>query len=382
MCVIQPPYWPRYTCPSPAAGPCAAAAVFAAAIEAGRTIKVLHPRLAGLIMTEIARGKPAMTERTRPSTRHLVAPELAGALDLLPPIDFAIGIEVIRAGFANREAPPLPPELAAVTCTERFLAVGEGNPDVRVLHYEPAETLATPRPAVLHIHGGGFVLGSPDMNDASNRLLVLQTGCVIVSVDHRLAPETTWDGALADNYAALCWLHDNAASLNVDPSRIAVAGESAGGGHAAMLTQHARKQGGPAICFQMLDAPMLDDRTCTLADPHPFTGEFVWTVERNHFGWRALLGMEPGGPDVPPAAVPARAADLSGLPPAFITVGALDLFLEEDLEYARRLTRAGVPVELHVTAGGHHGSGIAPQAPQSQQNAALRLAALKRAFGI
>ena len=186
---------------------------------------------------------------------------------------------------------------------------------------------------------------------------------------------------LADNFAALAWLAGNAAGLGVDPARIAIAGESAGGGHAAMLAQHAQARGGPALCLQVLDAPMLDDRTGTTADPHPYTGEFVWTAEKNRFGWTALLGVAAGGGDVPAQAVPARASDLAGQPAAYIAVGALDLFLEENLEYARRLTRAGVPVELHVTPGSYHGAGIMAAAPQNRQALEWKLAAYRRAFG-
>jgi len=323
-----------------------------------------------------------MPDGNRRSTRHLVAPELAAALDLIPTMDISGGAAELRRRFAERVTPPLPPELAEVQCAERRLPVPGGHPDVRVLHYQMPASTAANRPAILHIHGGGYVLGYPEINDATSRMLVKALDCVLVSVDYRKAPETRWQGALADTYAALTWLADNAAGLGVDSARIAVMGESAGGGHAAALALHARARGGPAICLQVLDAPMLDDRTCTLAEPHPYTGEFVWTPAHNRFGWEALLGVEPGGPEVPAEAVPARAEDLSGLPPAFITVGSLDLFLEEDLDFARRLSRAGVPVELHVTAGGYHGSGIAAQSPQMQANARLRLDALRRAFGL
>jgi triacylglycerol lipase len=235
---------------------------------------------------------------------------------------------------------------------------------------------------LLHIHGGGYVLGIPEANDAANRATALALGIVVVSVDYRLAPETVWPGALEDCYAALVWMHESAAELGIDPTRIAIAGESAGGGHAAALALHARDRGGPAICFQLLDAPMLDDRTGTTNDPHPHVGHFVWTPEKNRFGWRALLGVEPGGPEVPAAAVPARAADLSGLPPTFISVGALDLFLEEDMDFVRRLTRAGVPAELHVIPGAYHGFGMAQGSPQVVQTAELRNRALARALGV
>jgi len=317
----------------------------------------------------------------------LVAPELAQALEFFPDLDFSQGMEAFRSGFAAREVPPLPPELAAVRCEERFVPGGAGAPDVRVLHYTPPRSAGDPRPALLHIHGGGYVLGAPELNDASNRATALALGITVVSVGYRLAPETVWPGALEDCYAALRWMHENAAALAIDPARIAVAGESAGGGHAAALTLYARdlarRHGpGPKICFQLLDAPMLDDRTGTTSDPHPHVGHFVWTPEKNRFGWTSLLGMEPGGDQVPVAAVPARATDLSDLPPTCITVGALDLFLEENMDFIRRLTRAGVAAELHVIPGAYHGFGMTQGAPQVMQVAELRQKALARALGV
>ncbi len=324
----------------------------------------------------------------RPSSRHLVAPELLGVIDLIPPMDFfEHGIDAVRSGMTGRELPPLPEALEAVPCEERLIPGAPGDPDVRVLLYTPPSTAAAVRPAVLEIHGGGFVIGNADMGDAANRAMVLALDCVIVSVDYRLAPETAWPGSRNDNFAALCWLADNAAQLGVDPARIAISGGSAGGGHAAALALHARNEAragraAPAICFQLLDYPMLDDRTCIDPDPHPFVGEFVWTPESNQFGWQALLGVEPGSAGVDETAAPARATDLSGLPPTYIAIGALDLFLEESLEYTRRLTRAGVPVELHVIPGAYHGSGMAFDAPQSKLAAELRLRALARGLGV
>ena len=313
------------------------------------------------------------------STRHLVAPELDGVIDVFPPMDHTQGMDVLRGGFANREA--LPPELAAISCVERFIPGAPGDPDVRVLHYTPPGKAAAPRPAVLEIHGGGYVLGTADMSDAANRAIARSLDCVVVAVDYRLAPETPWPGSLHDNYAALCWLAGNAGELGVDPARIALFGGSAGGGHAAALALHARNQGGPALCFQLIDYPMLDDRTCVDAEPHPYAGEFVWTPELNHFGWKSLLGTDPGGDGVHETAAPARASDLSGLPPAYISIGALDLFLDESLEYTRRLARAGVPVELHVIPGAFHGSGLLQDAPQSKLASDLRMQALARALG-
>ena len=321
------------------------------------------------------------------STRHLVAPELDGVIDVFPPMDFSQGMAAMRSGFALREAPPLPAELEAVTCVERFIPGAQGDPDVRVLHYTPPGSATAPRPAVLEIHGGGYVIGTADMSDPANRAIASSLDCVVVAVDYRLAPETPWPGSLNDNYAALRWLAGNAGDLGVDPARIALFGGSAGGGHAAALALHARNQArldtnAPAICFQLIDYPMLDDRTCVDPEPHPYAGEFVWTPELNQFGWKSLLGSDPGSDGVHETAAPARAEDLSGLPPAFISIGALDLFLDESLEYTRRLARAGVPVELHVIPGAFHGSGLLQDAPQSKLANDLRMQALAKALGV
>jgi acetyl esterase/lipase len=319
-------------------------------------------------------------------SRRRVAPELLPVLDFLPSIEFnEQTLRAIRAGIAMdpTKRPPLSAEQQAVACEQRFIPGPPGAPDVRVLVYTPpGKNAATTRPAYLHMHGGGYVIGNPEINDGSNRSIASELDCVVVSVDYRLAPETRFPGALEDCYAALTWLDAQAGQLGVDRSRIAIGGESAGGGHAAALAILARNRGGAAqIRFQLLDSPMLDDRTGSAADPHPYCGEFVWTAASNRFGWQSLLGVEPGTAAVPPDAAPARVADLTGLPPAFIAIGALDLFLEENLEYARRLVRAGVPAELHVIPGAFHGFAVAGgEAPQVQACMRLRRDALARAL--
>jgi acetyl esterase/lipase len=319
-------------------------------------------------------------------SRPLVAPELLPMLDFLPSIDFNEHVlGAIRAGMGGvdpQKRPPLSPEQQAVACEQRFIPGPPGAPDVRLLVYTPSgKSTPTMRPAYLHMHGGGYVIGNPEINDGSNRSIASELDCVVVSVDYRLAPETRFPGALEDCYAALTWLSAHAEQLGVDRSRIAVGGDSAGGGHAAALAILARNRGAAQICFQLLDSPMLDDRTGSTSDPHPYCGEFVWTAASNRFGWQSLLGMEPGTAAVPADAAPARVADPTGLPPAFITVGALDLFLEEDMEYARRLARAGVPTEFYVVPGAFHGFGVAGgQAPQVQACMRLRNDALARAL--
>jgi len=319
-------------------------------------------------------------------SRSLIAPELLPSLDYLPAFDFNDEtLRALRAGtaMAPRKRPPLSPELEAVACEQHVIPGPPGAPDVRVLVYTPpGPRPAAGYPALLHMHGGGYVIGNAETHDGSNRSLAAELRCMLVSVDYRLAPETRFPGALEDCYAALTWLHARAAELGVDGARVAIGGESAGGGHAAALAILARDRGGAQrICFQLLDSPMLDDRTGSGPDSHPYCGEFVWTAASNRFGWQSLLGMEPGTAAVPAAAVPARTGDMSGLPPALITVGALDLFLEESLEYARRLIRAGVPTELHVIPGAFHGFAMAAgQAPQVQACLRFRRDALARAF--
>lgn len=314
--------------------------------------------------------------------RARVAPELRAGLDVLPSFDLNDDmLALIRSGMAGgRMAAPLSPEQESVRCEERHVPGVAGAPDVRLLVYTPPG-VSKARPAYLHVHGGGYVIGMPEINDGSNRSYALDLDCIVVSVAYRLAPETRFPGARDDCYAALRWLYAQADALGVDRSRIAIGGESAGGGHAAALGLYARDLGEVPICFQSLDSPMLDDRTGSTSDPHPYCGEFVWTPSKNRFGWQALLGVEPGHAVVPEGSVPARAADLAGLPPTFIIVGALDLFLEENIEYARRLARAGVPVELHVIPGAYHGFTVAGgDAPQVQTTSRLRRDALARAF--
>jgi len=258
------------------------------------------------------------------------------------------------------------------------------GPDGRELAvYVVNARAGTTRPAILHMHGGGFVSGAASFDVGNLQDLAASLDCVCVTVDYRLAPETDWRGSLADNYAGLRWLHDHCAELGVDPARIAVMGESSGGGHAALLAIEARNRAEIRLALQLLIYPMLDDRTGSSRRRRAGIGTLMWPPESNRYGWRAFLGVAPGGSEVPQAAVPARVKNLSGLAPAFIGVGALDLFAEEDVAYAQRLTRAGVAVELHVVAGGVHGFDvISPEASTVKQFVTLKLNALRRAFGM
>jgi triacylglycerol lipase len=281
--------------------------------------------------------------------------------------------------------PPAAPRTAAqaaVRREERLIPGPPGAPEVRVLLYTPAQPMTAPRPAYLYLHGGGYVGGAPESGDTSCRAVAADLDCVALSVDYRLAPQTRFPGAVEDAYAALAWIRAEAKALGVDPERIAIGGASAGGGHAAALALYARDRGETQIRLQVLEAPMLDDRTGANGQRHPFNGRYTWTEKANQFGWRSLLGVEPGGAEAPAGSVLARAEDLRGLPSAFILVGALDLFVGENLEYARRLIHAGVPTELHVIPGAFHGfATIGPATPQAQDLMRLRREALRRAFG-
>jgi acetyl esterase/lipase len=316
-----------------------------------------------------------------PDNLSHVAPELRPWLALFPRLDLTEeSLALMRSPDAFRTAtltpPPLSAEQQAVRCEQVFIPGPSGAPDVRALLYTPPDVAAI-RPAYLHLHGGGFILGMPEINDGSNRTMAAQHGCLVLSIDYRLAPETRHPGPLEDCYAGLAWLHRQSAALGVDPTRIAVGGESAGGGHAAALALLARDRGVFPICFQLLDSPMLDDRTLT----PPGFGEFTWSAAQNRFGWGALLGCEPGGEDVPEGAVPARAARVGGLPATFIAVGAIDLFVDENLAFARRLIAAGVPTEVHVVPGAFHGFGLGGDAaPQARALMRYRSEALSRAF--
>ena len=292
-------------------------------------------------------------------SRHLVDPELAVGLDTNMPA------QVLDAQHLPRyrqmlldmvAAIPKPTSVAMqnVQRDERRIPGPEGAPDVRVLVYTPGDRGADPLPAILHIHGGGFVSGSADMSDPNSRSYAVDMNCVVVSVDYRLAPETPFPGPVEDCYAALLWLHTAAGELGIDAKRIMVAGESAGAGLAAALCQLARNRGGVRPFFQYLAEPMLDHRSAD--SDHPHVGHFGWTREHNRFGWAAMIGEKCAEP-VPAHCSPALADDLSGLPATFIHIGAIDLFLEESLDYARRLTRAGLSVELHVWPGAFHAFG-------------------------
>jgi acetyl esterase/lipase len=287
--------------------------------------------------------------------------------------------ETMRAMRAG--TPPSPPLLPDVAVREVRIPARGSLPEVAVqlVNSHPGEG----KPAILHTHGGGYILGS-----AKSELRFLQEtakalDCTIASVEYRLAPETRYTGSVEDNYTGLLWLHRNAGELGVDPDSIALMGESAGGGHAALLAIAARDRGEVPLVLQALIYPMLDDRTGSNREVPPHIGAIGWDPPANRYGWRSFLGVEPGGPGVPAAGVPARLENLRGLAPAFVAVGGVDLFVHEDIEYARRLTEAGVPTELLLLPGAFHGfDRVAPQTRLARLFIAAKHEALRRAFDV
>jgi triacylglycerol lipase len=289
------------------------------------------------------------------STIHLVDPELRHALTQWTAVPLTAGSLAQRRADSLKLAGAEPiPDLPDIAADEIHVESAFGAKPIRVLTYRPVAS-DKPLPAIVHIHGGGFVMGAPEMKNVENRLLASELRCAIYSVDYRLAPEAPHPAPLEDIYSVFTWLHANASRLGLDAARIGIKGESGGGGFAAAAALYARDQQGPKFAFQHLIYPMIDDRSAVRKDLHPHVGEFVWTQENNYFGWRSLLGREPGLADVSPYAAASRAADVSGLPPTYISVGGLDLFLEENMVYADRLSRAGVAVEFHMYPRAYHG---------------------------
>ncbi|MFJ6573802.1 alpha/beta hydrolase [Streptomyces sp. NPDC091292] len=309
-------------------------------------------------------------------------PELHAALEVfmehMPEMVSVESIPALREGMTADVFPDSDlTRDGAFEIEDRTVPGPAGAPDISLLICRPTGA-AGPLPAVFHTHGGGMVLGTNRVGVDMALDWAAELGMVVVSVEYRLAPEHPHPAPVEDCYAGLLWTAAHAAELGIDPDRIVIAGASAGGGLTAALALLARDRGGPALLGQMLLCPMLDDRNDTVSALQ-MAGRGVWDRTANDMGWTALLGTARGGPDVSPYAAPARATDLSGLPPAFIDVGSAETFRDEDVSYADRLWQAGGRAELHVWPGGFHGfDGLAPQAPVSQDARAARLRWLRR----
>ena len=304
--------------------------------------------------------------------KNRVDPELVPALEgFLSLLGGGLNLHDIPATRALLEqmriatTAQLPP-FEGVTSEDRRIPGPAGAPEVTVRIYTPTQKAAN-LPVMLWMHGGGLVLGDLESGDLALRQAVKAVNCVIVSVEYRLAPEHPFPAPLEDCYAALQWLVSHATELGVDPKRIAVGGASAGGGLAAGLALLARDRAEVNLAFQFLILAALDDRNVVQAS-ETVADSLGWTRENSLIAWRSYLGAEPGGKDVAPYASPARAIDLTGLPPTYVCVGELDLFVFENIEYARRLIGAGVPTELHIYPGAYHGFDfIAPNSAVTQR---------------
>lgn len=292
-------------------------------------------------------------------TLHLVDPAVRDVIASLRTFDpEREPLETFRAQLLATYAQLAPPMPHA---REEHWVPGE--PQVRVLVYRPRD-LPPSSGAIVYVHGGGFIAGVAEMTDAACLRLAEEHRALVVSVDYRLAPETPFPGPVEDCHAALRWVMKQAPSWGVDPSRVVLMGHSAGGGLAAATALLHRDRRGAPLAGQVLIYPMLDARTGTADAPvdNPSIGEFGWTRSINRFAWRALRGSGPISSEREGHFSPSLASGLEALPPTFLAVGGVDLFMEEVVDYGLRLSRVGVPVEMHVYPGGIHGFDLFPTA--------------------
>ncbi len=310
------------------------------------------------------------------STKHLLDPEIAPIIEALPSMEMTYEtLPAIREMMAQMAlADQGDAEAANVTRDEVYVPGYNGGPEVRCLRYS-SNARRTPSPVFIHIHGGGYLMGSPEMMDTWNVKAAGEQNILVLSVDYRHAPENPIPAPLDDCYAVLAWVHENAAELGVDPTRVGIGGESCGGGLAAALALMARDIGDYPVHFQLLVVPMIDDKTGTDERPaDPTTGEFVWTRDNNKLGWNAYLG---DAPRIAPQ-VPSRAETLRDLPNTWLATAQLDLFREENVEYAERLMADGVATELVIYPSVCHGWQLAKDAAVSKRYEVDYFNALKR----
>jgi acetyl esterase/lipase len=249
----------------------------------------------------------------------------------------------------------------------------------RLRVYRP-KSVASPTPVLVWLHGGGYVMGRPELDEVRCMQYVRELGIAVVSVDYRCAPKHPFPAGLEDSYSALKWAALHSQELGIDAKRIAVGGESAGGGLAAALVQLAHDRQEVRPVFQLLVYPMLDDRTVLRTDLDD-RSNITWNQKSNRFGWESYLGKKCGAEDTPEHSVPARREDLSGLPPAWIGVGTVDLFHDENMAFAHRLKACGVECEIRAVPGAFHGfDRFAPRAPVVRDFRESQISALKRSL--
>lgn len=307
-------------------------------------------------------------------------PELAAAIPMMPKADTS-DLPAARAEMAAGIAAANADVDATGVEVGRITVPGpEGAPEL-VLHTYRPEGVAGPLPVIYDIHGGGFIMGSPELEYGPNVTYARELGALVVSVTYRLAPEHPFPAGLEDCYAGLSWVAANAAELGADPDRIVVQGWSAGAGLAAAVALLARDRGGPALRFQYLGIPELDDRLDTHS-MRTFTDTPLWNRPNAIVSWDSYLGAGvPGTEEVSQYAAPVRAKDLAGLPPAYVSVMEFDPLRDEGINYARQLLEAGVSCELHLFPGTFHGSVLVGYAEISRRETAEALAVLRRALG-
>jgi acetyl esterase/lipase len=286
-----------------------------------------------------------------------------------------------RTSRLLQKAKQKPPETPGDMIIDEVRIAGPaGDASIRLRIYRP-KSLAEPAPALFWLHGGGYVLGTPEQDEHTSIAFARELGVTVIAGSYRLAPDHQAPAAVEDAYAGLHWVFAHADERGIDATRIAIGGASAGAGLAAGLALYARDRGEVSPVFQLLEYPMLDDRTVARAN-HDTRNARMWNAKNNRFAWSAYLGQEPGSDGVSPYAAPARREDLTGLPPAWIGVGTLDIFHDEDVEYARRLTESGVPCELVVVPGAFHGFDVAfKKANVTKEFFGRQVAALRSAFG-
>ncbi|KES04946.1 alpha/beta hydrolase [Streptomyces toyocaensis] len=316
-------------------------------------------------------------------------PALSAVLDAMPrgeqsePSPESIG--VIRDSAAFIPLPTVADVVGdrAIDVEERTVPGPAGAPDLDITVLRPRRRKA-PVPGLYNIHGGGMISGHRHQDTPRLADLVEELGVVAVNVEYRLAPENPDPAPVEDCYAGVRWMSGNAAELGVDPRRIVVMGGSAGGGLSAGVALMARDRGAPFLAGQLLLCPMLDDGNTTVSS-HQYDGSGTWQRAMNLLAWQALLGEKAGDPtaDVSAYAAPARASDLSGLPPAFVEAGSAELFRDEDVDYASRIWAAGGQAELHIWQGAFHGFDVfAPDHEVTRAALSARLSWLRRVLGL